>query len=87
MKLPHPIFVGETLWSESLVLKKRESSSRPHAGIVTIKTRTLNQHGDECSRASARSNIYKRGARPQPFPNAKKPLTAPDEHRSGGEQV
>jgi acyl dehydratase len=29
------------------VLEKRESASRPHAGIVTIHTRTVNQTGLE----------------------------------------
>ena len=41
------MFAGDTLFSESLVLEKRESGSRPQAGIVTVKTRTLNQDGDE----------------------------------------
>jgi len=38
IKLPAPVFVGDTLYSESEVLGKRESNSRPEAGIVTVKT-------------------------------------------------
>ena len=38
IKLTAPVFVGDTLYSESEVLDKRESKSRPNQGIVTIKT-------------------------------------------------
>ena len=38
IKLPAPVFVGDTLYGESAVLDKRESNSRPTAGIVTVKT-------------------------------------------------
>ena len=45
IKLTHPVFVGDTLSAESEVLDKRESKSRPQAGIVTVKTRGFNQQG------------------------------------------
>ncbi len=38
IKLPNPVFVGDTLYAESTVLDKRESKSRPTAGLVTVKT-------------------------------------------------
>jgi itaconyl-CoA hydratase len=38
IKLPNPVFVGDTLYAESTVLEKRESKSRPTAGLVTVKT-------------------------------------------------
>ena len=38
IKLPAPVFVGDTLYGESEVLAKRESNSRPNAGIVTVRT-------------------------------------------------
>lgn len=38
IKLPAPVFVGDTLYAESEVLEKRESKSRPQNGIVTVKT-------------------------------------------------
>jgi len=47
IRMTHPLFVGDTLTAESEVLDKRESRSRPHAGIVTVKTRGLNQDGTE----------------------------------------
>ena len=43
IKLPKPVFVGDTLWAESEVLDARESKSRPSCGIVSIRTRGINQ--------------------------------------------
>jgi itaconyl-CoA hydratase len=43
--LPNPLFAGDTLYSESEVLEKRESRSRPELGIIKVRTRGLNQHG------------------------------------------
>ena len=42
-----PVFPGDTLYAESEVLQKRQSKSRPNAGIVTIKTLGRNQHGEQ----------------------------------------
>ena len=38
IRLPSPVFVGDTLYAESTVLEKRESKSRPNAGIVKVST-------------------------------------------------
>jgi itaconyl-CoA hydratase len=38
IKLTAPVFVGDTIYSESEVLAKRESESRPGQGIVTVRT-------------------------------------------------
>jgi acyl dehydratase len=46
IKLPAPVFVGDTLYAESEVLAKRESQSRPTQGIVTVRTRGTNQDGN-----------------------------------------
>ncbi len=43
IRLPHPVFAGDTLHSESEVVEMRESRSRPDAGIVTVKSRGYNQ--------------------------------------------
>jgi itaconyl-CoA hydratase len=80
VRLPHPVFAGDTLWSESLVLTKRESGSRPHAGIVTVRTRTLNQDGEEVCSFRRTFFVYKRGA-PELidiFPQARSPIDAGD---------
>lgn len=45
--LPNPVFAGDTLYSESEVLKKRESESRPGDGIVTVETRGYKQNGEK----------------------------------------
>ena len=39
IKLPAPVFVGDTIYAESEVLDKRESKSRPTQGIVSVRTR------------------------------------------------
>jgi acyl dehydratase len=43
IRLPHPVFVGDTLWSETEVTAARESQSRPTHGIVGVRTRGINQ--------------------------------------------
>ncbi|MPZ92293.1 MAG: MaoC family dehydratase [Actinobacteria bacterium] len=60
IRLDHPVFVGDTLHVESLVLEKRESESRPNIGIVKVKTRGLNQHGKECVSFTRSIMVYKR---------------------------
>lgn len=45
IKLPHPLFDGDTLYSESEVLDVRESRSRSEQGIVKVRTRGYNQDG------------------------------------------
>jgi acyl dehydratase len=80
VRLPHPVFAGDTLWSESLMLTKRESESRPHAGIVTVRTRTPNQDGEEVCSFRRTFFVYKRGA-PELidiFPQARSPIDAGD---------
>lgn len=43
IRMTHPLFAGDTLMSESEVLSKRKSKSRPDAGLVTVKTSGFNQ--------------------------------------------
>ncbi|MCZ8130870.1 MAG: MaoC family dehydratase [Steroidobacteraceae bacterium] len=45
IKLTHPVYAGDTLYAESRVLDKRESKSRPEAGVVTVETIGRNQDG------------------------------------------
>ena len=47
IRLPAPVFVGDTLYAESEVLAKRESKSRPGAGIVTVRTTGRKGDGTE----------------------------------------
>ncbi len=45
IRMSAPVFAGDTLYAESNVLEKRESGSRPHAGLVTVSTLGKNQDG------------------------------------------
>lgn len=38
IRMPAPVYIGDTLYAESEVIGKRESASRPQAGIVTART-------------------------------------------------
>jgi itaconyl-CoA hydratase len=44
--LPVPVFAGDTIRAETEVLEKRESKSRAGQGIVTVRTRGLNQRDE-----------------------------------------
>jgi acyl dehydratase len=43
--LPHPVFAGDTIYARSEVLEKRESKSRPHAGIVSVRSEGFTEDG------------------------------------------
>jgi len=61
IKMTHPLFCEDTLYAESEVLEKRESSSRPEQGIVTIKTIGKNQKDDVVCTFERTMLIWKRG--------------------------
>lgn len=42
---PHPLFAGDTLYTESVIVEKRLASSRPGQGIVQITHTGRNQDG------------------------------------------
>ena len=46
VRLPSPLFSGDTLRAESEVLEVRPSASRPGQGIVRVRTTGTNQHGE-----------------------------------------
>jgi itaconyl-CoA hydratase len=46
VRLPAPVFAGDTIRAETEVLEKRESRSRPDFGIVTVRSRGLNQRDE-----------------------------------------
>lgn len=66
VKLPHPLFEGDTVRSKSEVLEARESKSRPHAGIVRVKTTGVNQHGKTVIEFTRTFMVWKRGHVPTP---------------------
>src|SRR5215469_15464955 len=46
VRMPKPVFIGDTLRMETEVVELRESKSRPDAGIITFWHRAINQKGD-----------------------------------------
>lgn len=62
IKLPRPVFVGDTLWAESEVLSLRESASNDRVGIVRLRTRGVNQGGEVVIEFLRAFMLYKRGA-------------------------
>lgn len=46
VRLPAPVFAGDTIRAETEILEKRESQSRPGQGIVTVRTCGLNQRDE-----------------------------------------
>ena len=62
IKLPRPVFEGDTLWAESEILDKRESSSRPTMGIVSMRSRGINQRREVVIEFKRTFLVYKRNA-------------------------
>ena len=59
--LPNPVFAGDTLYAESVVLAKRESKSRPDQGIVSIKTIGRNQRREVVCEFERTMLVMRRG--------------------------
>jgi acyl dehydratase len=46
VRFPNPVFIGDTIHAETEVLSRRESQSRPEAGIVEFESRGFNQRDE-----------------------------------------
>ncbi len=62
VRLPNPLFEGDTVYSRSEVLEKRESKSRPNVGIVKVRTIGFKQDGTVDDRVFA--DVHGLQARP-----------------------
>lgn len=62
--MPHPVFAGDTLYSESEVLEVRESRSNPGRGIVKVETRGYNQDGTLVIRYRRSVMVWRRDSAP-----------------------
>lgn len=62
VEFPKPVFHGDTVYSETEVVDKRESRSRPQWGIVTFVHRARNQHGEVVMVARRNAMMRRRGA-------------------------
>jgi len=56
VRFPHPVFHGDTLYAETIVMEKRPSKSRPGEGIVTFEHTGLNQN-DEVVAVARRASL------------------------------
>ena len=65
VRLPHPVFEGDTIYSQSEVLESRPSASRPNVGVVTVRTTGFNQNGDVVITFKRTLLVYRRGHGPQ----------------------
>jgi acyl dehydratase len=73
VKLPAPVFEGDTIYAQTEVLSARESASRPTMGVVSIKTTGFKQDGTVIMEFRRTILVYKRGhapSRPMPTPVA-----------------
>ena len=68
----NPLFAGDTLYSESEVLEKRESKSKPQWGIIKVRTRGLQQDGKIVIDYARNVMVWKRTHAPKKniFPEA-----------------
>lgn len=65
VRLPNPVFEGDTIYSRSEVLEKRDSKSRDNIGIVTVRTTGFNQRGEEVITYRRTVMVYRKGRNPQ----------------------
>ena len=45
VRMPAPVFEGDTIYAQTEILGLRESKSRPNMGLVQVKTSGFNQDG------------------------------------------
>jgi acyl dehydratase len=65
VKLPHPVFEGDTIYARSEVLQARESNSTANVGIVQVKTTGINQDGKTVIEFKRTFMVWKRGHAPR----------------------
>ena len=73
VRMPAPVFEGDTIYAQTEVLSKRESKSRPHMGLVEIKTTGFKEDGTIVMEFRRTILVYKREHLPrQALPSPKK---------------
>jgi acyl dehydratase len=65
VRLPNPVFEGDTIYSSSEVLEKRESRSRQNVGIVKVKTTGFSQEGEVVITFNRTIMVYKKDHAPR----------------------
>jgi acyl dehydratase len=72
VRMPAPVFEGDTIYAQTEVLSTRDSGSRPSMGIVEIRTTGFKQDGTVVMTFRRTILIYKRGQAPvRPTPTLK----------------
>jgi acyl dehydratase len=64
VRLPNPLFEGDTVYSVSEVLETKESRSRPNVGIVTVRTTGYNQNATPVITFRRTVMVYRHGCGP-----------------------
>ncbi|HEX2104008.1 MAG TPA: MaoC family dehydratase [Solirubrobacteraceae bacterium] len=64
VRLPNPVFEGDTIYSRSEVLECRASRSRPDVGILTVRTTGFNHEGTVVITFKRTLLVYRRGRGP-----------------------
>ena len=64
IRLPAPVFEGDTIYAQSEVVDLRPSRSRPHQGIVSVRTVGFNQEGVVVIEFKRTLLVYRRGHGP-----------------------
>ena len=61
VRIPAPLYEGDTVYAQTEILSKRESKSRPHMGLVEIRTTGFKQDGTVVMEFRRTILVYKRG--------------------------
>jgi acyl dehydratase len=77
VRMPAPVFEGDTIYSASEVLEARPSRSHPDVGIVTVRTTGVKQDGVTVISFRRTVMVYRRGLGPATRP-------AVEERTAGG---
>jgi acyl dehydratase len=64
VRLPKPVFEGDTIHAESKVIEVRPSASRPEAGLVRVRTRGFTQEGTTVIEFERAMLIYRKESAP-----------------------
>jgi itaconyl-CoA hydratase len=73
IRLPRPVFVGDTIWAETEVMGARESESRPTHGIVSVRTRGVNQRREVVCEFARSFLVARREQAVESFPGTDEP--------------
>ncbi len=72
VRMPAPVFEGDTLYARTEVLSKRESKSRPSMGLVEIRTTGYKQDGTTVMQFRRTILVYRRSYAPKLPPISEK---------------